>query len=94
MEKDLCIAAFLIVKGFKLLDLITPDGQRFVFCFDDPEESADKAVLCYYGGESLPAKELFAEEKNLKALLYSKKSPKNENGNPYGNSKREGSGIG
>lgn len=97
-ESDLGAAAFLIVRGFRLLDLVAGDGQRYRFCFEDAEGKAADAVMGYLQGECVSGRELIAAEKSLKSLLYAKKSGSgsgsgggrngrdgygNENGNGY-----------
>lgn len=78
LQSDLGIAAFLVVRGFRLLGL-TADGRgRFMFRFDDPENRAAGVAMAYLQGESMPARALIAAEKDLKTLLYSR------NGNGHG----------
>lgn len=78
VHSDLGTAAFLVVRGFRLLGL-TPDGRgRFMFRFDDPENKATAASMAYLQGDSVPARALIAAEKDLKTLLYS------SNGNGHG----------
>jgi len=78
LQTDLGTAAFLVVRGFRLLGL-APDGRgRFMFRFDDPDDRAASAALGYLQGESVPARALIAAEKDLKTLLYSR------NGNGHG----------
>ena len=95
-ESDLGAAAFLVVRGFRLLELVASDGQRYEFCFEDSEGKAADAVMGYLQGECVSARELIAAEKNLKSVLYAKKSGRESYG--YGNGKgygyEKGSGYG
>jgi hypothetical protein len=87
MESDLGAAAFLVVRGFKLIDLVRVGSERYGFCFDDAVGNAAEAAMGYLQGECVSARELVAAEKNLKGLLYAKKnmrSANNGNGNGYG----------
>jgi hypothetical protein len=93
-ESDLGAAAFLIVRGFRLLELVGTEGQRYRFCFEDTEGKAANAVMSYLQGESVSGRELIAAEKSLKSLLYAKKSGSGSGGGSgsgrdgYGNGKR------
>ena len=78
-EPDLGTAAFLQVRGFRLLGLAPLGGGRWAFRFADPDGKASQAALAYLQGESVPARALIAAEKDLKTLLYSQKG--NGNGN-------------
>ena len=79
LASDLGIAAFLVVRGFRLLGLMPNGGSRYAFRFDDPNEKASEAALSYLQGASVPARALVAAEKDLKTLLYSRKANGNEN---------------
>ena len=78
-ESDLGTAAFLQVRGFRLLGLSPLGGRRWGFRFADPNGDAAQAALAYLQGESVPARSLISAEKDLKTLLYSEKG--NGNGN-------------
>ena len=80
VESDLGTAAFLVVRGFRLLGLMHNGGGRYAFRFDDPNEKASEAALSYLQGECVPARALVAAEKDLKTLLYTRKG--NGNGKP------------
>jgi hypothetical protein len=84
-ESDLGAAAFLIVRGFRLLELIGTEGQRYRFCFEDTEGKAADAVMGYLQGESVSGRELIAAEKSLKSQLYGKKSGSGRGREGYGN---------
>jgi len=81
-ESDLGIAAFLVVRGFVLVDLVDSGGGRLSFIFDDTAGNAAEASMGFVRGESVSAREFVAAEKRLKHLLYSKKDERN--GNAYG----------
>ncbi len=73
MESDLGTAAFMQVRGFRLLGLSPLGGRRWAFQFANPDGDAAQAALAYLQGESVPARSLIAAEKDLKTLLYSQK---------------------
>lgn len=79
LECDLGTAAFLVVRGFPLLGLQHLNGSRFGFRFGDPAGKAGAAAMSYLQGESVPAKQLVAAERDLKTLLYSEKGCGNGN---------------
>jgi hypothetical protein len=79
LEPDLGTAAFLVVRGFPLLGLKRIGGSRFGFRFADHTGKGKAAAMAYLQGESASAKMLFAAERDLKTLLYSRK------GNGHGN---------
>ena len=78
VEADLGVAAFLVVRGFKLLGLIQSGRSRYLFQFADPDGLAAKSAMGYVQGELVPANALIAAEVNLKTLLYSKKGYGND----------------
>jgi hypothetical protein len=88
-EDDLGIAAFLVVRGFKLLGLKPGNRGHYSFRFDDSAGTAKETAMSYLQGESVPARDLISAEKNLKAFLYSAKGTRNGNrnentrGSPY-----------
>jgi hypothetical protein len=74
IEADLGTAAFLVVRGFRLLGLTQNSASgRYSFRFENAEAKAEEAALDYLQGESVPAKALIAAERDLKTLLYGKK---------------------
>ena len=86
LEHDLGDAAFLVVKGFRLIGLV-PGGQgHYSFEFEDPGGRAREAAMDYLRGEPVSARELVNAQKSLKNLLYNAKSPRN--GHDNGNSNR------
>ena len=70
LEQDLGTAAFLQVRGFRLMGLAPSGAGRYVFRFVDPDGKATQAVLGYLQGEAVAAYSLVAAEKNLKTLLH------------------------
>ncbi len=92
MESDLGAAAFLVVRGFRLIDLVRVGSERYSFQFEDSMGNAAEAEMGYLQGESVSARDLIAAEKNLKALLYAKKSVRSGNG--YGNRTYKGQSAG
>lgn len=72
-ESDLGAAAFLVVRGFRLLGLAANDGKRFSFRFADPDGAAAEAAMAYLQGDSAPARALISAQKDLKNLLYARK---------------------
>ena len=86
LEPDLGTAAYLKVRGFRLLGLALLEGRRYGFRFADPDWLAAQAALDYLQGKAIAANSLVAAEKDLKTLLYSEKK-RNLNGN--GNYKYE-----
>ncbi len=82
-ESDLGAAAFLVVRGFRLLGLVANGGGRFSFRFADPDGAAAEAAMGYLQGESVPARALIAAQKDLKNLLYAQKRNGDEDGNRY-----------
>ena len=85
-ESDLGVAAFLMVRGYRLLGLDAPEGSsRLVFRFADPKRLAAEAVLHYLDGENALARAIVEAEKTLKSLLYREK-------NRNGHGDRDGSG--
>jgi hypothetical protein len=85
-EDDLGIAAFLVVKGFKLLGLAPGNRGHYSFRFEDASGGAMKAAMNYLRGESVSARDLLAAEKSLKTFLYNTKGSRN--GHRAGNSNR------
>ncbi len=73
MEADLGTAAFLVVRGHKLLGL-KPDGRRYLFCFADSDGKAAEDGMEYLQGASISAMALINAEKSLKTLLYKHKN--------------------
>ena len=74
-------AAFLHVRGFRLLGLSPIRPGRYAFRFSDPEGMAEEAAMAYLAGEPVAARALVESEKSLKTLLYSRKRDVNGNGN-------------
>jgi len=87
LESDLGTAAFLQVRGFRLLGLAPSGAGRYAFRFADPDGEAAQAALGYLQGEVVAAQSLVAAEKNLKTLLYSTKNG-DVNGKIYGKNTR------
>ncbi len=87
MEQDLGTAAFLQVRGFRLLGLAPTGAGRYAFRFADPDGEASAASLAYLQGEAVAAYSLVAAEKSLKTFLYATKDG-NVNGKRYGKNAR------
>jgi hypothetical protein len=81
LEDDLGIAAFLVVKGFKLLGLASGERGHYSFRFDDSAGDAKETAMSYLRGDLVAARDLISAEKNLKTFLYSAKSTRNGNRN-------------
>ena len=79
LESDLSTAAFLVVRGFRLLGLVPDGGSRFAFQFEDPQGHAAEHAMAYMQGEAVPARALVAALRDLKTLLFARKG--NGNGN-------------
>ena len=77
LEDDLGIAAFLVVKGFKLLGLKPGERGHYAFRFEDKNGDAKETAMSYLRGELVPARDLVSAEKNLKTFLYSVKGTRN-----------------
>ncbi len=74
IEGDLNVAAFLLVRGCKLLGLASNDGSgRYSFRFQDSDGSAARTAMEYFGGGSVSAKEFAAAQRDLKSQLYGRK---------------------
>jgi hypothetical protein len=71
LESDLGAAAFLIAEGYRLTGVVPAGNRRLAFRFENVDGECRRAVLRYYQGASVSAKDLIAAEKNLKTLLYS-----------------------
>ena len=78
-EPDFGTAAFLQVRGFRLLGLSPIRPGRYAFRFSDPEGRAEESAMAYLAGEPVAGRAFFEAEKSLKTLLYSRKG--NLNGN-------------
>ena len=83
LEHDLGTAAFLVVRGFKLIGLQRKGGQRYAFCFDDPDCRASSVAALYFQGDPVPARSLVNAERDLKTRLYAEKDS-----NGHGNTRR------
>ena len=64
---DIAIAAFLMMKGMKLLSATRERNGRFRFEFDDPNNEADKFAVEFVNSESA---KFDAHVKNLKNILF------------------------
>lgn len=83
LESDLGTAAFLVVRGFRLLGVEPLDRGRLAFRFADESGKAKDAALEFLSGASVVARDFVAAEKNLKTVLYSTKGTAR-----YGNGNR------
>jgi len=64
---DIAIAAFLMMKGMKLISATRERNGRFRFEFDDPNNEADKFAVEFVNSESA---KFDAHVKNLKNILF------------------------
>ena len=53
LEPDFGTAAFLHVRGFRLLGLSPIGPRRYAFRFADPEGKAEEAAMAYLAGEAV-----------------------------------------
>lgn len=74
LESDLGTAAFLIVRGFRLLGLVPNGSGRYAFRFEDGGEKAGGTAMAYLQGATVSARALMDAQKTLKTLLYSRKN--------------------
>ncbi len=73
LESDLGTAAFLVVRGFRLVGLTPNGGSRYAFRFADPDSKAAGAAMDYLGGDTASAKAIIAAEKDHKKILYARR---------------------
>lgn len=73
LEPDLGTAAFLQVRGFRLLGLHPLTAGRWAFRFADPQCNAPDSAMDYLRGEPVSARSFAEAEKSLKTLLYSQR---------------------
>ena len=64
---DIAIAAFLMMKGMKLISATRERNGRFRFEFDDPNNKADQFAVEFVNSESA---KFDAHVKNLKNILF------------------------
>ena len=64
---DIGIAAFVMMKGLKLLNASRNQGGRFSFVFEDPKSLGPVYAVDYVNSESA---KFDANMKNLKNILY------------------------
>ena len=67
ITSDIAIAAYLMLKGFKLLAATRETSGKFKFDFEDPNNQAKSAAVEYIGSEFCV---FDTHLKNLKKLLY------------------------
>ena len=67
ITSDIAIAAFLMMKGMKLLSATRERNGRFRFEFDDANNQADKFAVEFVNSESA---KFDAHVKNLKNILF------------------------
>ena len=67
VTSDIAIAAFLMMKGMKLLSGTRERNGRFRFEFDDANNQADKFAVEFVNSESA---KFDAHVKNLKNILF------------------------
>ena len=64
---DIGIAAFIMMKGLKLIEAKRSQTGRFSFVFEDPNDQAKKLAVDYLNSESA---KFDANMKNLKNILF------------------------
>tara|TARA_B100001113_G_C20789938_1_gene483410 strand:- start:176 stop:397 length:222 start_codon:yes stop_codon:yes gene_type:complete len=64
---DIGIAAFMMMKGLKLIEAKRANTGRFSFVFDDPKDLAKTYAVDYVNSESA---KFDANMKNLKNILF------------------------
>ena len=64
---DIGIAAFMMMKGLKLLEAKRSQSGRFSFTFEDPNDLAKQYAVDYINSESA---KFDAHIKNLKNILF------------------------
>tara|TARA_Y100001972_G_C7579323_1_gene290623 strand:- start:46 stop:273 length:228 start_codon:yes stop_codon:yes gene_type:complete len=67
VTSDIAIAAFLMMKGMKLLSATRERNGRFRFEFDNTKQEADKYAVEFANSE---AAKFDAHVKNLKNLIF------------------------
>ena len=67
VTSDIALAAFLMMKGMKLLSADRERNGRFRFEFDDTRNQADKFAVEFVNSESA---KFDAHVKNLKNILF------------------------
>ena len=66
---DLALAAFLTLKGLKLISAKRLDSGRFEFVLDDSEKKAETLAIDFFSSEFC---EYDNKIRSLKKILYSK----------------------
>tara|TARA_E500000331_G_C17265911_1_gene717135 strand:+ start:1974 stop:2195 length:222 start_codon:yes stop_codon:yes gene_type:complete len=66
---DLSLAAYLLLKGVKLLKAEKENSGKFIFLFDDPDSKCKKLSLDFLNSE---LSEYDNHVRNLKKIIYSK----------------------
>ena len=64
---DIGIAAFIMMKGLRLIEAKRAHNGRFSFVFDDPKDLAKSYAVDYLNSESA---KFDANMKNLKSILF------------------------
>ena len=64
---DIGIAAFIMMKGLKLIEAKRGPSGRFSFVFEDPDNKARQYAVDYLNSESA---KFDANMKNLKNILF------------------------
>ena len=67
---DFYAAAFLVAKGYKLLDIDKADSRRFHFIFTDEPYRAQLVSAFFAGLVEVNAKAFVSAIKELKSLMY------------------------
>lgn len=67
ITSDIAIAAFLMMKGMRLISATRERNGRFRFEFDNTKNEADKFAVAFVNSESA---KFDAHVKNLKNILF------------------------
>lgn len=67
ITSDIAIAAYLMMKGMKIIDARREKGGKFYFEFDDVNGEGDKYAIEYVNSESA---KFDSHVKNLKNIIF------------------------
>lgn len=65
---DIYVSAFLQEQGFRIIDVERSNG-KVTIVFDDPQNSAEDAVRCYFNGTTVSAVRFADRLRHLKTLV-------------------------
>ncbi len=68
--KNVDIAAFLIVRGFRFLKGISDEKDMISFIFEDDHGTAEQTVSEFYSGGQVPASEFADAARRIKDLVW------------------------